>query len=410
MVNSNSHEGIQYPIRKEDCSVNKIENHGRAISIHWASGHISRYNRFWLRDNCSSGGDKLSAIRSFYLRQMDEQTEIENAEIFEDNQLKVSWKSEDHTSFFKLDWLREHCPEKESRKIRKHRPVSWGDEINDDIPTINFSSLETGNSEHLKLLTQIVDYGLSHVTDLPSTSDGIETLEKYLAPYTSNDFGRIFDLISEPDVWDLSQSSEALDPHSDDPYRYSPPGVRILFCVEASGGGGGASSLTNGIAACEEMRSVDIEGFKLLSEISIPYIRYREDIVPQGADVHLRSRAPIIRINENKEIEGIRFHERSMGTFDLPPEVVDDYYLALIKFSKIITSGRYSLNHLLQPGEAFVFDNQQVLHGRTAFTGKPGRRHLRLCQMDRDLIHSHYRLLLSQHGKIGAADVLAAGV
>ena len=180
-MNSNFHEGIQYPIRKEECSVTKIENHGRAISIHWANGHISRFNRFWLRDNCSSGGDKLSAIRSFYLRQMDEKTEIDNAELVEDDQLKVSWKSEDHESFFKLDWLREHCPEKESRQIRKHRQVNWGEEINEHIPTVNFESLEIGNAEHLKLLTQIVDYGVSRVINLPSSTEGIESLEKYLA-------------------------------------------------------------------------------------------------------------------------------------------------------------------------------------------------------------------------------------
>ena len=136
--------------------------------------------------------------------------------------------------------------------------------------------------------------------------------------------------------WDLSQSSEALDPHSDDPYRYAPPGIRILFCVEASGHGGGESEIVNGIAACEKMRIENPQGFKLLAETPIPYIRYREDVVPQGADVHLRSRATVLKVTPEGDVDGIRFHERSMATFDLPAAIVDDYYLALIELSKII--------------------------------------------------------------------------
>ena len=40
-----------------------------------------------------------------------------------------------------------------------------------------------------------------------------------------------------------------------------------------------------------------------------------------------------------------------------------------------------------------MFDNQRVLHGRTGFDGDPGRRHLRLCTVDRDQVHSRLRLL-----------------
>ena len=82
-----------------------------------------------------------------------------------------------------------------------------------------------------------------------------------------------------------------------------------------------------------------------------------------------------------------------MGTLDIDPDLVDAYYLALIEFTVRIRSSDFQWQHGLQLGEALVFDNQRVLHGRTAFDGDPGRRHLRLCTVDRDQVHSALRLL-----------------
>jgi alpha-ketoglutarate-dependent taurine dioxygenase len=397
-------------VREQNCSVTKLIVEPNQLIVFWADGHVSHFNRFWLRDNCPSGGDKMTAIRSFTLREMDQHTAILNAKLRGSNILEISWKDDQHVSRFNVVWLREHCYEQSSRTRRQQRPILWNSDINSHIPTIDFSTLEVGNEQNLRLLKNLVNYGVARVINLPSTPSGINALEPSLAPFSENDFGKIFDLISEPDVWDLSQSNEALDPHSDDPYRYAPPGIRVLFCVEASNLGGGKSEIVNGIAAGEKMRLENPHGFKLLAETPIPYIRYREDAVPQGGDVHLRSRAPVLSVTPAGDVEGIRFHERSMATFDLPKEIVDDYYQALIELSKIINSGDFSIQYQLQPGEAFVFDNQQVLHGRTAFTGVSGRRHLTLCQMDRDLVHSRYRLLLSQHGHLGAAHTIANGV
>lgn len=56
-----------------------------------------------------------------------------------------------------------------------------------------------------------------------------------------------------------------------------------------------------------------------------------------------------------------------------------------------------------------MFDNQRVLHGRTAFDGSAGRRHLRLTQTSRDQFQSKLRLLRSRHHRAGAVDRLPQG-
>lgn len=51
------------------------------------------------------------------------------------------------------------------------------------------------------------------------------------------------------------------------------------------------------------------------------------------------------------------------------------------------------LRFKLAPGEAYVIDNYRLLHGRTAIVLTTGRRHLRQCYMDRDIVSSRQKVL-----------------
>lgn len=403
-------QDLRYPVQTNNTDILEMNLIGNDLVIRWGDDHLSRFNAYWLRDNCPSGGDKLSAIRSFVLRDMNESTRMASARLNEEGNVAITWENENLISSFTPAWLRAHCYETSSRLKRKRHPVLWNQELQHDIPHIDYRQLALDNKEHLRLLEFVVDYGFAHITHLPRQVEGIEVFSDYLALFTENDFGRVFDLISEPNVWDLSQSSEALDPHTDDPYRYSPPGIRILYCVEASKDGGGQSEIVNGISVCEHLRQSNPRGFELLSTLPVPHIRYRESAVPQVQDVHLKAEAKVINLDREGEVCGFRFHERSMATLDLAPELMEEYYQALIQLSHLVSNGNYSVKLSLQAGEAIVFDNQLVMHGRSAFDGALGRRHLRLCQMDRDLVHSRFRLLLSHHNQLGAGDIFSSGV
>ena len=63
----------------------------------------------------------------------------------------------------------------------------------------------------------------------------------------------------------------------------------------------------------------------------------------------------------------------------------------------------------LTPGQAIIYDNQRVLHGQTAFGPEGGRRHLRLCTIDRDQFHSRLRRLREQHERAGVDERLPSG-
>jgi len=400
----------RYPVSDKNSAIKELSVVGRDVVVRWSDNHTSRYNAYWLRDNCQSGGDKLSAVRSFTLRAMAKEPSIESVRTNDSGQVVVQWMHEELSSFFDPKWLRAHCCEESSRLAKKQNCKLWNHTLDLQEVRIDYKDLAPNNKTHLNLLECVVNNGFSYVVNLPTTVDSIELFEAYLSPLTFNDFGRIFNLISEPKVWDLSQSSEALDPHTDDPYRYSPPGIRVLYCLEASDEGGGQSEIVNGVSVCEKLRELDPQAFALLSSIAVPFIRYREDVVDQGKDVHLRAEATIIKLDREGQVCGFRFHERSMATLDINPDLMDDFYKALIKLSEMVCGGEFSVKTNLKSGEAFVFDNQLVMHGRSSFEGTSTRRNLQLCQMDRDLVHSRYRLLKSQHGQLGADCVLPPGV
>ena len=251
------------------------------------------------------------------------------------------------------------------------------------------------------------------MTDVPGDESGTEALAGLLGRVRETDFGRLFDIVTEPEVWTLSQSGLALDPHTDDPYRYTPSGASILHCVEASSIGGD-SMLVDGFGIAADLQDDEPAMFDLLSETSVPFVRHRTESVDQGEDVHLLAHSPVISVDRDYEISGIRFHERSLSPLDVAPDVMGDYYRALIRFAKDVNDPSRTVMFRLQPGEAIVYDNQRVLHGRTAFSApadseEVSRRHLRLCTIDRDQFHSRLRRLRADHERPHANERLSSG-
>jgi len=374
---------------------------GRAVSVEWSTGERTSFNVLWLRDNCPSGGDKRSAFRTFSVAELDVALTITDAVATEG--ISIGY-SDGHQSQFDAGWLHTNRP----GATRVRPSATWRSTA--ELSSLDMASVRSDAGWH-DLLEAVSTNGAAVVTGVPASNEGSSELAAKLGHVRETDFGRFFDIISEPDVWTMSQSTSAMDPHTDDPYRYTPSGVSILHCFESSPTGGGRSTLVDGFAVAEAIRSEVPEAFELLTSVAVPWVRHRTESVDQGEAVHLIAHAPVISLDRDGAIAGVRFHERSMGTLDIAAELMDGYYRALIEFTKRIRDPEFQWEHGLEPGEAIVFDNQRVLHGRTAFDGDPGRRHLRLCTVDRDQVHSALRLLRerlatgTEHEKLPAGNL-----
>ncbi len=388
-----------------ETAASTVEVSTSGIVIRWSDGARSRFHALWLRDNCPSDGDKETAFRTFSVIDLDPDLAVVDAFRNDDGDLEIEF-DDGHVSMFDFDWLRAHSYEPHDRRGRPQRIEHFRAGHKFD----RFELPMFGSAEHCDLLESVARWGAAIVEDVPVDEAGTEALAALIGRVRETDFGRLFDIIVEPDVWTLSQSGLALAPHTDDPYRYNPSGTSLLHCVE-SALSGGESVLVDGFGIAADLYDDEPDVFDLLTDVSVPFVRHRTEAVDQGEDVHLLAHGPIISLDRDHEVSGIRFHERSLAPLDVDPSVVGDYYRALIRFSAEVNNPGRAVQFALQPGQAIVYDNQRVLHGRTAFGDDAGgqRRHLRLCTIDRDQFHSRLRRLREDLDRPGVDERLPSG-
>jgi gamma-butyrobetaine dioxygenase len=93
------------------------------------------------------------------------------------------------------------------------------------------------------------------------------------------------------------------------------------------------------------------------------------------------------------EVHEIKWNAHLAEIFDMPAEVMEDYYRAYRAFMALTRDAAFHLTLKLRAGEMVVFDNRRVLHGRDAFDPSTGRRHLQGCYVDRGEMLSRLRVL-----------------
>ncbi len=388
-----------------ETAASTIEVSGTGVVIRWSDGARSRFHALWLRDNCPSAGDRSKAFRTFSVVELNPDLFVLDAFQNDDGDLAVEF-SDGHDSFFDLEWLRAHSHEPHDRRGKPQNISHFraGHEFE------HYELPEAGSDEHCDLLDSVARWGAAIVEGVPGDEEGTEAVAALIGRVRETDFGRLFDIVVEPEVWTLSQSGLGLDPHTDDPYRYTPSGTSILHCVSRSMSGG-ESVLVDGFGIAADLYEEEPDIFDLLTDVSVPFVRHRTDVVDQGEDVHLLAHGPIISLDRDHEVSGIRFHERSMAPLDVDPAIVGDFYRALIRFATEVNSPGRAVQFGLEPGQAIVYDNQRVLHGRTAFRedGTAGGRHLRLCTIDRDQFHSRLRRLREDRERGNVDERLPSG-
>ena len=188
----------------------------------------------------------------------------------------------------------------------------------------------------------------------------------------------------EPNPSNLAFTSLTLTGHTDNPYRHPVPGLQLLHVLN-NNVSGGDSTLADGWAAAEALRERDSAAFELLNSTPVTF-KFQSD------DAHLEHEASIIETNKWGEVRGIRINNRSMQAFYTPPENMKAFYTAYQKFAQMLESEEFKITFKLEDGQAMLFDNQRVLHGRIGYESG-GKRHLQGCYADMDSLLSKLEVL-----------------
>ncbi len=385
-------------------TLTEVKPDAGGLWLTWADGHRSLFHYLWLRDccYCRSCGDTYSSKR--YVTPLDVPADPVPATVHIDKHgdLEITWQPDDHSSRYVAAWLRRHCYDDESRRRRFHEPRLWDAAIVDEMPVVEFAAASTDERLRLELYRKLRDFGFVLVRGGPARPGGVEAVAGLIGDLGQSAYTRIFDLTPASKTRTMGNTFNEVPPHTDEAFRYSPPGVNVLGCVRPASDGG-ESILVDGFRAAAQLRENDPDAFELLC-------RYAQDfnrIHPGSLDQ--RGRQPMIALDDRGEVAGIRFHTRAAGPLNLPTDVVEPYYLAHRRFCALLFDPANQARFQLEAGDAVLFDNHRVLHARAAFGDH--QRHLQICNVARETFHERLRLLAAELGFDDEADqVLAAGV
>lgn len=395
---------VQHMQTHEQLLITSLEPAEEGLELGWSDGHHSFFHALWLRDccYCDSCGDTLSSKRFFVPSDIPADLRIERAQIDAVGNLAVLWMPGEHVSNYDAAWLRRHCYDDASRQDRFHRPVLWRSEIPGSIPTVDFESARNDDEQRMGLYRSLRDYGMVRITGAAAEAGAVEAVARLIGDLAESAYTPIFDLSPSSRIKTMGNTFKAVPPHTDEAFRYAPPGINVLGCVRPADDGG-ESVLVDGFAIAEDMRAQEPQAFELLCRYGQTFNRVHPGELDQ------RARLRMIALDDRGEVVGIRVHTRAAGPLDLPGDVVVPYYRAHQAFCARMMSPDYQLRFQLGAGESILFDNHRVLHARAEFSDP--HRFLQICNVSRETFHERLRLLAAKLGHHDEANmVMAAGM
>lgn len=359
----------------------------KGLEVTLADGRPHYFNYYWLRDNCPTSFDSATRERTFDIFHLERPPQPRSAQV-EGEALVIGWQDEDHVSRLPLSVLGAYAD-----GARRPDPADlprrpWYGDHYPDIARFSQPELVADRRKVADWIEAMIVEGVAIVTDMPDSDEGLTQTAELIGQVRPTFFGTYFDVRTHINPTNLAYTAKALELHTDTPAEEAAPGVQFLHC-RANTVQGGGSLFADGTAVANDFRKADPEGFRLLSEIDIPFFCEHDTY-------DMRSRQRVIELDEKGEVSGLTISQHMADMFDLPQDLLDDYYPAFCRFGNMLQDKRYVMNFLMKAGECITFDNHRIVHGRAAYSATSGNRYLRGCYTDRAEMRSTYRAIVSE--------------
>ncbi len=355
------------------------------LEVSWADGHVSRYPTIWLLEacRCARCGDTETAVR--HARLTDKPISPEPIAIaHDDDKLEIDW-GDAHRSRYDLAWLRYHCLSPEARAARRFRPRLWGSEMQARLPRFELAATQASADLRLEFLETLLNDGFAILTGVPAAREHTETIAALVGKLRMTNYG-IYELESKPRPEIVGDMAQALAPHTDEPYRIDPPGITFFHVIEQASAGG-ASILIDGFRVTALLRERNPSAFEILARVPARFHR------SLAAGRRFENQHPIIHLDGDGEVVAVRLLDRALAPVDCALDEVEPFYAAVRAWLELTYAGEGQIEFTVAAGEMLVFNNQRLLHGRSAFDPAGARRHIRSCHVDLDEFHSSLRML-----------------
>lgn len=357
------------------------------LTLPLPDGSTTYFNNHWLRDNCPCSFDATTRERSFDIFHLPEPPKPAMAWV-DDDSLVIDWAGEDHRSTYPLSLLAQYKdgtprPDPAAKSRR-----AWYSDHYKDMARFSQPNLMQNDTEVAQWIEALLIDGVAIVGDMPDNDAGLTELAERIGQIRPTFFGAYFDVKTHINPTNSAYTAAALELHTDTPAEEHAPGIQFLHC-RANSVEGGRNLFGDGVAVANDFRTRDPEGFKLLSEVAVPFYCEHDSY-------DMRSRQRVIELDADGAVEGVTISQHMLDLIDLPQALLDDYYPAFCRFGRMLQEERYLMRFTLNAGECIVFDNHRIVHGRAAYTASSGDRYLRGCYTDRAEMRSTYRALVSE--------------
>jgi gamma-butyrobetaine dioxygenase len=376
--------------------LHEVTHEGRSVLCHWADGRRGRFPAIWLRDSCSCAECRDPGTGQRLLAVLDIPEEIAPGEVAltAEGDLEVVWTPGGHRSRYDSAWLRAYAADPPCRT-----PVLWDASLGADLPRFAWREVQADDRAQYRWLAAVRDLGFALLSGVPAAAGEVERVAALIGYIRETNYGRTFDVVSVPRPTHLAYTARALAPHVDNPYRVPGLGLQMLHCIEAAPEGG-ESLLVDGFRLAAELKRADPAAFETLTRVLLPF-GYRD------AETDLYARQPVIALDGEGEpgtraearVAAIHYNERVARPLEAPERQAEAFYSAYRKLARLVADPEFEVRFRLAPGDLLLFDNERLLHGRTAYDGNAARRFLQGCYVDRDGLESRLRVLARRLGE-----------
>tara|TARA_B100000963_G_scaffold55107_1_gene43254 strand:- start:2673 stop:3887 length:1215 start_codon:yes stop_codon:yes gene_type:complete len=368
-----------------------VDVHPLGLEVRYKDGKVSFHLAADLREHSVADDTTHAVTREALLDpiHVPDDFHISGAQIAEDGFVHVTWShkltpSDTGQARYHSGWLYQTGLYGDTDFEVDLSPQLWNAESFTNIPQIDGSRVLDDEDEYYHFLTIFVRYGAVLVKGLPAVPEMIETLPEKIGVIRSSNFGRIFEVKTKVDADSNAYTGEELRAHTDLATREYMPGLQFLFCLQ-NDSDGGLSTLTDGFAVAEYIRTTDRQTFDLLSQTPI-------DFVNKAKTSDYRMTVPLFHLGQDGQLDEVRWTSWLRAPMRGSLDEMNRLYSAQKKAYQLGNSDKFKAFFKLGEGDMICFDNRRVLHGRTSFDPASGGRWLRGCYMEREELWSGLRM------------------
>ena len=333
-----------------------------SLQVTWGDEQAATsYPWIWLRDHAhdEQTTHPQTQQRQLYTADIPRDLVGSSATVVND-EVEIIWNDLRHpSSRLPVSFLYKFRVAKTANATVSPARVLW--ELPIATPTVAFDEVMNTDAGLEQWLGLVSTFGFCIVVDTPPTTGASERLLRRIGYVRETIFGAFWEFTADLTKADTAYTNLELRPHTDGTYSQDAPGAQLLHCLHFDGTGG-ESTIVDGFALAAALLGEHPQHYDTLSRVAVPgqYI---------GDGSHLVAARPILAHDAHGVLVQVSFNNYDRAPFLLEESEMIAFYDALRALDHLANDAGRQWRKVLAPGEALLFDNWRVLHGRAAYTG-----------------------------------------